>query len=395
MITVLQSWKKRMLYGSAGLTVLISAGALYLGLRPEEPKAVSYPVISKDLTTMTFTPKDGQVILLYGSDINRFKETQDDPQEPGLMTTLSKTGKELKTEAIADPDFYWMRLSQKRTDPRHIYAHHPQGIEADHFFTYDLKRGTFTKHQVPNTAITSVAHYGKDVWLESNASKPKEKIQLINVRTDKRYPIEDRLMPVFDSPILELDQTIAYANNGSENDKEEAAGMVLLDQTTGKSRVIRKADEPYAYTALYGVKDTAYFATTDGVMIKLKTDGTMQQKSFSVLDDVNYWATEPMRMINNQTGYQIIGTGENDTDQRLVQWTFGQAFRVETVRPDFWKQGNYYRYLYRNPYKKTSYFTESKTSLSGKGRLIVTDDNLKTLRTIPVIGANGVDFVMD
>ncbi|OIN66628.1 hypothetical protein BLD48_09940 [Exiguobacterium sp. KRL4] len=392
---MLQSWKKRMLYGSAGLVVLVSAGALYLGLRPEEPKAVSYPVISKDLTTMTFKPKDGQVILLYGSDINRHKETQDDPQAPGLMTTLSKTGKELKTEAITDPDFYLMMLSQKGTDPRHIYAHHPEGIEADHFFTYDLKRGTFTKHQVPNTAITSVAHYGKDVWLESNASKPEGKIQLINVRTDKRYPIEDRLMPVFDSPILELDQTIAYANNGTENDKEGPAGMVLLDQETGKSRVIRKAVEPYAYTALYGEKDTAYFATTDGVMIHLKTDGTMQQKSFPILDGASYSSTAPMRMINKQTGYQIIRTGENDTDQQLVKWTLGQAFQVEPVQPDFWKEGNYYRYLYRNPYKKTSYFTESKTSFSGKGRLIVTDDDLKTLRTIPVSGANGVDFVMD
>lgn len=100
-------------------------------------------------------------------------------------------------------------------------------------------------------------------------------------------------------------------------------------------------------------------------------------------------------MINKQTGYQIINTGENDTDQRLVKWTFGQAFRVEQVQPKFWKQGNHYRYLYRNPYKKTSYFTESKTSLSGKGRLIVTDDNLNTLRTIPIDGEKGVDFVMD
>lgn len=392
---MLQPWKKRMLYGSAGLAVFISAGALYLGLRPEEPKAVSYPVISKDLTTMTFKPKDGQIILLSGSDINRFKETQDDPQEPGLMTTLSKTGKELKTEAIADPDLYMMELSQKGTDPRHIYMHHPDGIEASHFFTYDLKRGTFKKHNVPDTAITSIAHYGKDVWIESNASKPSENIQLINVRTDKRYPIEDRLMPVIDSPILELDQTIAYANNGSEDDKDGASGMVLLDKANGKSRVIRKAVEPYAYTALYGAKDTAYFATTDGVMIKLKTDGTMQQKSFSVLDGISYWQTEPMRMINNQTGYQIINTGENDTDQRLVKWTFGQAFRVETVRPGFWTQGNYYRYLYRNPYKKTSYFTETDMSSSGKYQLIVTDDNLKTLRTIPIDGEKGVDFVID
>lgn len=131
------------------------------------------------------------------------------------------------------------------------------------------------------------------------------------------------------------------------------------------------------------------------MMIKLKTDGTMQQKSFSVLDDVNYWATEPMRMINKQTGYQIIGTGENDTDQRFVKWTFGQAFRVEPVRPDFWKPGNYYRYLYRNPYKKTSYFTETDMSSSGEYRLIVTDDQLKTLRTIPIDGEKGVDFVID
>ncbi|VWX38636.1 hypothetical protein [Exiguobacterium oxidotolerans] len=392
---MLQSWKKRMLYGTAGLTVLVSAGAVYVGLRPEEPKAVSYPVISKDLTTMTFTPKDGQIILLYGSDINRFKETQDDPQEPALMTTLSKTGKELKREAIADPDLYRMAFSQKVTDPRHMYIHHPDGIEADHFFTYDLKRGTFKKHQVPNTAITSVAHYGKDVWVTSNAAKPSENIQLINVRTDKRYPIEDQLMPVVDSPILELDWTIAYANNGTEDDQEGAAGMVLLDQKTGKSRVIRKAVEPYAYTALYGAKDTAYFATTDGMMIKLKTDGTMQKKSFSVLDGASYSSTTPMRMINNQTGYQIINTGENDTDQRLVKWTFGQAFRVEQVQPKFWKLGNHYRYLYRNPYKKTSYFTETDTSSSGKDRLIVTDDRLKTLRTIPIAGETGVDFVMD
>ncbi len=354
-----------MLYGLAGLAVLVSAGALYLGLRPEESKAVSYPVISKDLTTMTFKPNDGQIILLSGSDINRYKETQDDPQEPALMTTLSKTGTELKTEAIADPDLYRMAFSQKGTDPRHIYIHHPDGIEADHFFRYDLKRGTFKKHEVPNTSITSVAHYGKDAWVTSNAAKPSEKIQLINVRTDKRYPIEDRLMPVVDSPILELNQTIAYANNGTEDDQEGAAGMVLLDQTTGKSHVIRKAVEPYAYTALYGAKDTAYFATTDGVMI------------------------------NKQTGYQIIGTGENDTDQRFVKWTFGQAFRVEPVRPDFWKPGNYYRYLYRNPYKKTSYFTETDMSSSGEYRLIVTDDQLKTLRTIPIDGEKGVDFVID
>ncbi|WP_214811625.1 hypothetical protein [Exiguobacterium sp. s127] len=392
---MLQSWKKRLIYGTAGLAAAGCASAFYIGAHPEEPKASSYPIISKDVTTMTFKPNDGQVILLYGSDINRSKETQDDPQEPALMTTLSKTGTALKTEAIADPDLYRMAFSQKGTDPRHIYIHHPDGIEADHFFTYDLKRGTFKKHEVPNTSITSIAHYGKDAWVTSNAAKLSENIQLINVRTDKRYPIEDRLMPVVDSPILELDQTIAYANNGTEDDQEGAAGMVLLDQTTGKSRVIRKDVAPYAYTALYGAKDTAYFATTDGVMIKLKTDGTTQQKSFSVLDGASYSSMEPMRMINKQTGYQIINTGKNDTDQRLVKWTFGQAFRVEPIRPDFWQEGNYYRYLYRNPYKKTSYFTESKTSLSVKGRLIVTDDQLKTLRTIPIDGEKGVDFVID
>lgn len=70
---MLQPWKKRMLYGTAGLAVLVSAGAVYLGLRPEEPKAVSYPIVLKDLSTMTFTPKDGQVMLLYGSDINRLE----------------------------------------------------------------------------------------------------------------------------------------------------------------------------------------------------------------------------------------------------------------------------------------------------------------------------------
>lgn len=391
---------------------LIGVGLLSYKIVIAEMDKQSNKEISKGKNTsianVNFNNNRNGITLLYPHQVGG----NESESPTTYVVQVNRSGKVVNTKKIVDPDFSGITLAQKPNTPSKLYASNYGGAYPDFFYMFDLKKKRFVKKEISyfkhDVMLESISHYGSQTWFQTLTSfktgtqKPSKgkgfSRTFSNFDTQKNYETPGRFEPV-SAPILSLKNHIVYASAGSDDKEYEKSAMVFLNKTTGKTKVYRKKVEPYAYTTLYGKEKDAYFASTDGWMIRINEDGKMVEKHFSSLEDTNYSSTEPMRMINSTQGVQVVvkSAHEGETADRhvLVKWSFNKNFGMKQLKPDFWKDDKWYKYLYFNPLTKKSYFVEFDPEHSDKGKLIITSSNFKVIHSIPVEAPIGLDFAID
>lgn len=197
---------------------------------------------------------------------------------------------------------------------------------------------------------------------------------------------------------------VAYASAGAtEGPDEERAAMVFLDRATGEHTAYQGNKHPYAYTALYTDGSHAYFADNLGNMFKISSDGKMIEKSFEVIENVYAGDVDPIRMLNDKEGYQVVKKYIPETSLEeyiMLKWTFGDECSVEKVDMPFWNENNLYRYLYYNPLLKRSYIIEVdvEEDLNKEvetGKLLIVDDQFNLIEDIRIHHPFELDLVVE
>ena len=390
--------------------VCLVSGSILLAifLKVQQDRATANVLPRSSITTIDFSPQQDTVMLVYPGQVQG--KTNDPELAYSSMVTINMKGKVLNERQIHDPRFTNLTLVQKPSTPNVLYAS-AQGYP-NHFYTFDFTKRHFSQHNVTyfkhDPMIESIKQFGTDTWfktLNSYKTGTQQSSQgtccshtFSNFDTRENYETPARFEPG-DSMMIDLDHHLAYASVGSEDEQEEKAAMIFLDKQTEKPIVYRKKEEPYAYSALYGKDDTAYFASTDGWMIRINEAGQQTEQYYSFLQDSNYDVTDPLRMINATQGVQVVQQSSRDNQNRdrqvLVKWTFGQAFSVQEIKPKFWAADKWYKYLYIHRKTKKSYFIEFDPEKPDKGKLLITNQKYELLHEVPVAGPIGIDFVIE
>lgn len=360
------------------------------------------------ITAIDFSPQQDTVMLVYPGQGQG--KTNDPELAYSSIVTINMKGKVVSERQVHDPRFTNMTLVQKLSTPNVLYAS-VQGYP-NYFYTFDFTKRRFVQHHVTyfkhDPMIESIKHFGTDTWfktLNSYKTGTQRSSQgtgfshtFSNFDTKENYETPARFEPG-NSMMIDLEHHLAYASAGSEDEQEEKAAMIFLNKQTEKPIVYRNKEEPYAYSALYGKDDTAYFASTDGWMIRINEAGEQTERYYPFLQNTNFDSTDPIRMIDATQGIQVVQQfSQNNLDadhQILVKWTFGQSFSVQEIKPKFWKADKRYKYVYIHPETKKSYFIEFDPEKPDKGKLLITNQKYELLHEIPVEGPIGIDFVIE
>lgn len=356
------------------------------------------------ISSLNFNNDKGKITLIYPSQDTETFSTE--------IVKIDHKGTIVQKQEINDPDFSSITLSQKPNQPKFLYAFQNGDVYSNHFYSFNLKTKKFIKKEISyfkhDVMLDSVSHYGDDIWFRTATSYKTGTQNFVknkgfsksfsNFDSKEKFETPPGFEPV-NSPLISLKNNIVYVNVGSDAEDYEKSGMVFLNKSTGKIKVFRKKEEPYAYATLYGEDDKAFFASTDGWMISINEKGEKIEKPFSILNNAYYDLSEPMRMINKKNGLQVLtypSENEDEADRQiLVKWSFNRDFNVQKLKPLFWKDDRWYKYLYFNPSNKKSYFVEFNPKKADKGKLIIADSKLNVLRSIPVDAPVGLDFVVD
>lgn len=390
--------------------VCLVCGSILLAtwMKVQKDRATANILPRSSITAIDFSPQQDTVMLIYPGQVQG--KTNDPELAYSSIVSINMKGKVLSERQIHDPRFTNLTLVQKLSTPNVLYAS-VQGYP-NHFYTFDFTKRRFVQHDVTyfkhDPMLESIKHFGTDTWFKTlnsyKTGSPKSSQgtgfshTFSNFDTKENYETPARFEPG-NSMMIELEHHLAYASIGSDDEQEEKAAMIFLDKRTEKPIVYRKKEEPYAYSALYGKDDTAYFASTDGWMIRINGKGEQTEQYYSFLQDSNYDVTDPIRMINEKQGVQVVQQfSRNNLDadhQILVKWTFGQPFSVKEIKPKFWKADKWYEYVYIHPETKKSYFIEFDPEKPDKGKLLITNQKYELLHEIPVEGPIGIDFVIE
>jgi len=356
------------------------------------------------ISSIDFNDDKKNITLIYPSQDTEAYSTE--------IVKIDYKGSVIEKKEINDPNFSSITLSQKPNQPKLLYAFQNGDVYSNHFYTFDFKKKKFSKKEISyfkyDVMLDSVSHYGDDIWFRTATSYKTGTQKFVenkgfsktfsNFNSHEKLETPPGFEPV-NSPVISLKNNIVYVNVGSDSEDYEKSGMVFLNKSTGKIKVFRKKEEPYAYATLYGEGDNAYFASTDGWMIRINEKGEKIEKPFSILNNAYYDLSEPMRMINKKNGLQVLtypSENEDEADrQTLVKWSFDQNFNVQKLKPLFWKDDRWYKYLFFNPSNKKSYFVEFNPKKSNKGKLIIADSKLNVIQSIPIDAPVGLDFVID
>lgn len=390
--------------------VCLVCGSILLAtwMKVQKDRATANILPRSSITAIDFSPQQDTVMLIYPGQVQG--KTNDPELAYSSIVSINMKGKVLSERQIHDPRFTNLTLVQKLSTPNVLFAS-VQGYP-NHFYTFDFTKRRFVQHDVTyfkhDPMLESIKHFGTDTWFKTLNSYKTGSPQssqgtgfshtFSNFDTKENYETPARFEPS-NSMMIELEHHLAYASIGSDDEQEEKAAMVFLDKQTEKPIVYRKKEEPYAYSALYGKDDTAYFASTDGWMIRLNEKGEQTEQYYSFLQNSNYDVTDPIRMINEKQGVQVVQQfSRNNLDadhQILVKWTFGQPFSVKEIKPKFWKADKWYKYVYIHPETKKSYFIEFDPEKPDKGKLLITNQKYELFHEIPVEGPIGIDFVIE
>lgn len=384
-----------------GMTIYFSYSLLTGEERPH------VPVVSKDITDMTFQPPNNHLYLLYPySNI----WADEDESEDTYIVEIDQDGNIVKEERIQDTNFGAISLDVKNTRPNTLFASLTNGQYANHYYTFDLGTKRFKKEDITyfghDVMLDSISHQGEQTWFKSNGAyqigtQVYEEglgisMTISNVEERQNYLTPPQYFPT-PSPLLETKNHIAYVSAGVEGPGGEDAAMVFLDRVTGEATVYRGEEEPYEYTALHTDGNTTYFADSLGMMHRIDASGEKTSTYYQEIDNAYYNSQEGIRMIDATSGYQIISKHNPETsvdELMMVKWTFGKDFYVEKMDLPYWNDQNQYRYLYYHPMLKRSYLIEVGES-EESGKLLIVDKNLELIRSIPVEYPLGIDFVME
>ncbi|WP_368915214.1 hypothetical protein [Exiguobacterium acetylicum] len=377
-------------------------------MKVQKDRATANILPRSSITAIDFSPQQDTVMLIYPGQVQG--KTNDPELAHSSIVSINMKGKVLSERQIHDPRFTNLTLVQKLSTPNVLYAS-VQGYP-NHFYTFDFTKRRFVQHDVTyfkhDPMLESIKHFGTDTWFKTLNSYKTGSPQssqgtrfshtFSNFDTKENYETPARFEPG-NSMMIELKQHLAYASIGSEDEQGEKAAMIFLDKRTEKPIVYRKKEEPYAYSALYGKDDTAYFASTDGWMIRINEAGEQTERYYPFLQNTNFDSTDPIRMIDATQGIQVAQQFSHNNQNRdrhiLVKWSFGQSFSVQKIKPQFWKSDKWYKYLYIHPKTKKSYFIEFDPNHSDKGKLLITNQKYELLHEIPVEGPMGIDFVIE
>ncbi len=390
--------------------VCLVCGSILLAtwMKVQKDRATANILPRSSITAIDFSPQQDTVMLIYPGQVQG--KTNDPELAYSSIVSINMEGKVLSERQIHDPRFTNLTLVQKLSTPNVLYAS-VQGYP-NHFYTFDFTKRRFVQHDVTyfkhDPMLESIKHFGTDTWFKTLNSYKTGSPQssqgtrfshtFSNFDTKENYETPARFEPG-NSIMIELKQHLAYASIGSEDEQGEKAAMIFLDKRTEKPIVYRKKEEPYAYSALYGKDDTAYFASTDGWMIRINEAGEQTERYYPFLQNTNFDSTDPIRMIDATQGIQVAQQFSRDNQNRdrhiLVKWSFGQSFSVQKIKPQYWKADKWYKYLYIHPKTKKSYFIEFDPNHSDKGKLLITNQKYELLHEIPVEGPMGIDFVIE
>lgn len=393
----------------SSIVTILSVITIYTAYRFLETKGTQAPVISDDITSITFKPSDGHIFLLYPY-LNIWEKK--DGAEDTYLVEIDREGKVIKEEVIQDPDFGPISLDQKTTRPDTLFASLNSAQYANHFYTFNLNTKQFQKERITyfehDVMLDSVSHQGEDTWFKSIVSHETGtqtyveglgmSTTISNVEEQKVYLTPPEYLPT-PSPLLETRNQIAYVSAGDESTDGEEAAMVFLDRVTGEAKVYRGEEDPYEYTALHTDGVNTYFADSLGNMHQIDATGKNTEKHYKVIENAYYNAHDAIRMINENEGYQVVMkyNPETSTEERMmVKWTFGKDFSVEKMDLPYWNDNNLYRYLYHDPILKRSYLVELDAEEETEtGRLLIVDEQLKLINSIRIEDPLGLDFVAE
>lgn len=302
-----KKWKS--LLGIFGLCALCWITLDYFD---EDSDAESLPILSTDVTDVSFSPHEGSVFLLY-ADHDVKGETK---ATNTYLVEIGRDGKLLDEQIIQDPDFGSIALDQKIEKPNLLYATLDHGQYANHFYTFDLHDKRFTKEVVNyfdyDVMIESVSHQGTDTWFQTLTSHKTGKktyikgkgfpVTISNYERQAKYETPPELEPKFEK-ILETERHIAYVSSFVKYEKD--GGMVFLDKVTGEATVFKGEERFSEYITLYSDGMSAYFADNTGHMYRVHDDGEMTTKAFPLLKNV-YYDTDSIHMTSERSGYQIV-----------------------------------------------------------------------------------------
>ena len=365
------------------------------------------PVISTDITDVTFQPPSGHLYLLYPylniwADENEPKDT--------YLVEIDQDGNIMNEESIQDSNFGAISLDVKTTRPDTLFGSLNSGQYANHYYTFNLDTKRFNKEDITyfehDVMLDSISHQGEQTWFKSIASYQTGtqtyveglgmSMTISNVEERQNYLTPPQNLPTH-SPLLETENHIAYVSAGEEGSDGEDAAMVFLDRVTGEATVYRGEEEPYEYTALHTDGNNTYFADSLGMMHRIDASGKKTSTYHQVIDNAYYNSYEGIRMIDANIGYQIVSKYDSETsvdELMMVKWLFGKDFSVEKMNLPYWDENNLYRYLYYNPILKRSYLTEVGED-DKSGRLLIVDENLKLINAIRIDYPMGVDLVVE
>lgn len=332
--------------------VCLVCGSILLAtwMKVQKDRATANILPRSSITAIDFSPQQDTVMLIYPGQVQG--KTNDPELAYSSIVSINMKGKVLSERQIHDPRFTNLTLVQKLSTPNVLYAS-VQGYP-NHFYTFDFTKRRFVQHDVTyfkhDPMLESIKHFGTDTWFKTLNSYKTGSPQssqgtrfshtFSNFDTKENYETPARFEPG-NSMMIELKQHLAYASIGSEDEQGEKAAMIFLDKRTEKPIVYRKKEEPYAYSALYGKDDTAYFASTDGWMIRINEAGEQTERYYPFLQNTNFDSTDPIRMIDATQGIQVAQQFSHDNQNRdrhiLVKWSFGQSFSVQKIKPQFWK----------------------------------------------------------
>lgn len=366
-------------------------------------------ILSNDITRVAFDPLNGHLFLLY---TNSNVWGNNNELESTYLIEINQNGDMIKKEIIQDPHFGPISIDQKSTQPNMLYASLNGGQYANHFYTFDMKERRFQKETIDyfqhDVMLDSVGHQGKDTWFKTITSYKTGtqryvegkgfSLTISNYDEKTMYETPPEHFPT-PSPLLETEDKIAYVSAGSDLADEEEAGMIFLDRVTGEAEVYRGKVDPYEYTPLHTDGKNTYFADSNGNMYRIDAKGKMIEKSFEVIENAYNNSSDPIRMINEQEGYQIISKyyPETSTEELiLVKWTFGKDFTVEKMDLPYWNDNNLYRYLYHDLVLKHSYLVEMDAEEETEtGRLLIVDEKMNLINAIRIEDPLGLDFVAE
>ncbi|MCT4784601.1 hypothetical protein, partial [Exiguobacterium himgiriensis] len=276
---------RKLLLGVLGLCALCWITFDYFD---QNSDAESLPILSTDVTSVSFSSHEGSLFLLYP---DRYVKSGTEANNTYLVE-IGRDGKILNEQIIQDPDLGSIALDQKIEKPNLLYGTLDQAQCADHFYTFDLHTKRFKKEVVTyfdyDVTIDSVSHQGTDTWFKTLTSHKTGKQTYIkgkgipatisNYERQAKYETPPELEPK-SQKILETERHIAYVTSLAVSDKRDPGGMVFLDKVTGKATVFQGEEQPYEYTTLYSDGTSAYFADSLGNMYRIRDGGEMTTKA--------------------------------------------------------------------------------------------------------------------